>query len=353
MALRGGLEETASRWATYPVDSNVPTAESVRTGRPVLVRRDEVDERYPDLGGFADGTGSILCLPLAVAGGRVLGAVSLSFPGRRALSEAENLFLQLLADTCAMTLDRVEAQRAAARPGGQAGVPGRGERQAVERPGLRGDADGGRGGRGPVVRGLVRDLPGGGRPAADDRGGAHPPRADRAGARAAGALPRRPQRPTRAATGCCAPVTSQLVPEVTRRAAGRSRRRTRSTCELMRALNLRSGMSCALKVGDRIFGVITLGRGRGRAALLRGRPGLRRGPGPAGRDRHRQRPAAQPGAHRRARAAARGAAGGAAATSRAGRPASSTSRPVAPTPAATSTTSYRSRTAGSPCSSAT
>ena len=49
-----------------------------------------------------------------VAGGRVLGAVSLSFPGRRALSEAENLFLQLLADTCAMTLDRVDAQRAAA-----------------------------------------------------------------------------------------------------------------------------------------------------------------------------------------------------------------------------------------------
>ena len=79
------------------------------------------------------------------------------------------------------------------RPGGQAGVPGRGECQAVERPGLRGDADGGRGGRRPVVRGLVRDLPGGGRPAPDDRGGAHPPRADRAGARAAGALPRRPQ----------------------------------------------------------------------------------------------------------------------------------------------------------------
>ena len=47
MALRGGLEETASRWATYPVASNVPTAESVRTGSPVLVRRDEVDERYP------------------------------------------------------------------------------------------------------------------------------------------------------------------------------------------------------------------------------------------------------------------------------------------------------------------
>ena len=85
MALRGGLEETASRWATYPVASNVPSAESVRTGRAgAASRRDDVAERYPDLGAIADGTGSILCLPLVVTGGRVLGAVSLSFPGRRA-----------------------------------------------------------------------------------------------------------------------------------------------------------------------------------------------------------------------------------------------------------------------------
>jgi hypothetical protein len=114
LALRGGLEEAASRWATYPLTSNIPTAESARTGRPVVVRRDEVEERYPELGGFADGTGSLLCLPLTGAGGRPLGSVSLSFPGRRELNEAEHLFLRLLADTCAMTIGRIEAQRAAA-----------------------------------------------------------------------------------------------------------------------------------------------------------------------------------------------------------------------------------------------
>ena len=261
MALRGGLEETAGRWATYPVASNVPTAESIRTGRPVLVRRDELDARYPSLGGLADGTGSILCLPLVVAGGRVLGAVSLSFPGRRALSEAEHLFLQLLADTCAMTLDRVDAQRAArdreaklaflaeasARLSSdldyettltavaEAAVPWFADWCAIslaEDGHLRTIAVAH---AQPELIGLVRQLqerypadPG------SDRGGYQVLR-----------------------TG-----VSQLVPEVTDEllAAGA---RDEEHLELMRALNLSSGLSCALKVGDRTFGVISWMAGEG------------------------------------------------------------------------------------------
>ena len=46
--------------------------------------------------------------------GRPLGSVPLSFPGRRELNEAEHIFLRLLADTCAMTIGRIEAQGAAA-----------------------------------------------------------------------------------------------------------------------------------------------------------------------------------------------------------------------------------------------
>jgi serine phosphatase RsbU (regulator of sigma subunit) len=49
---------------------------------------------------------------------------------------------------------------------------------------------------------------------------------------------------------------SQLVPEVTDDLLAQSARDAEHL-ELMRALNLRSGLSCALKVGDRIFGVIT------------------------------------------------------------------------------------------------
>jgi serine phosphatase RsbU (regulator of sigma subunit) len=255
MALRGGMEETASRWATYPVASEVPSAESARTGRPVLARRDEVAQRYPDLGAIAEGTGSILCLPLVVTGGRVLGVVSLSFPGRRQLSEAEHLFLRVLADTCAMTIDRVDAQRAARdreaklafladtsaklssdldyettlTAVAEAAVPWFADWCAIS---LAEDG---------VLRtiavahthperiALVREL--------QER---YPtdPASDQGGYRVL-------------RTG-----QSQLVPEVTDELLARAARDDEHF-ELMRALNLRSGMSCPLKVGDRTLGVIT------------------------------------------------------------------------------------------------
>ncbi|HCB06073.1 MAG TPA: hypothetical protein DEQ43_17830 [Nocardioides bacterium] len=112
IALRGGLEDTIERWRSLPLAANVPGAECARTGRTVFVRREELPQRYPELP-IADGTGSILCLPLTVTAGRVLGTVTLSFPGRREVGEAEHLFLRLLADACAMTVARLEAQRAA------------------------------------------------------------------------------------------------------------------------------------------------------------------------------------------------------------------------------------------------
>jgi serine phosphatase RsbU (regulator of sigma subunit) len=261
VALRGGLEETASRWATYPVASNVPTAESVRTGRPVLARRDEVEERYPALGGFADGTGSILCLPLVVAGGRVLGAVSLSFPGRRELSEAENLFLQLLADTCAMTLDRVEAQRAARdreakltflaeasaklssdldyeatlTAVAEAAVPWFADWCAIS---LAED-------------GVLRTIA---------VAHTHPERI----ALVQELQERYPTDPTsdQGSYGVLRTGVSQLVPEVTDELLAAAAR-DEEHLELMQTLNLSSGLSCALKVGDRSFGVISWVAGEG------------------------------------------------------------------------------------------
>ena len=261
MALRGGLEETASRWATYPLASNVPTAESARTGRPVLVRRDDVDERYPAIGGIADGTGSILCLPLVVAGGRVLGAVSLSFPGRRELSEAEHLFLRLLADTCAMTLDRVEAQRAARDR--EAKLSFLAEASAK----LASDLDY------EATLTAVAEL-------------AVPWFADWCAISLAedGVLrtiavahthpelialvhelqERYPTDPTsdRGGYGVLRSGESQLVPDVTDDLLAQSAQ-DEEHLELMRALNLRSGMSCALKVAERTFGVITWVAGEG------------------------------------------------------------------------------------------
>jgi len=255
MALRGGMEEAASKWATYPLASQVPSAESARSGRPLLVRREQIAERYPDLGAIADGTGSILCLPLTVPGRPVLGVVTLSFPGRRQLSEAEHVFLRLLADTCAITLERVDAQRAAQdreaklsflaetsaklssdldyeatlAAVAEAAVPWFADWCAIS---LAEDG---------ILRtisvahthperiALVRELqeryP---NDPASDQGGYHVLRSGE----------------------------SQLVPEVTDDLLAMAARDDEHL-RLMRALNLRSGMSCPLKVGDRTLGVIT------------------------------------------------------------------------------------------------
>jgi serine phosphatase RsbU (regulator of sigma subunit) len=255
MALRGGLEDTASKWATYPLASQVPSSESARTGRPLLVRRDELSQRYPDLGPIADGTGSILCLPLTVPGRPVLGVVTLSFPGRRQLNEAEHVFLRLLADTCAITIERVEAQRAAQdreaklafladaseklssdldyeatlAAVAEAAVPWFADWCAISL-----SEDG-------ILRtiavahthperiSLVREL---------QERYPNDPESDQGGYRVL-------------RTG-----ESLLVPEVTDdllAAAARDEEHLR----LMRTLNLRSGMSCPLKVGDRTLGVIS------------------------------------------------------------------------------------------------
>ena len=255
LALRGGLEETAGRWATYPLASNVPTAECVLTRRPVLVRRDEVQQRYPELGGMAEGTGSLLCLPLIPGDHRALGAVSLSFPGRRELSEAENLFLRLLADTCAMSIERIEAQHAArdreaklafladasARLSSdldyettltavaEAAVPWFADWCAIS---LAEDG---------ILRtiavahthperiGLVREL---------QERYPNDPRSDQGG------------------YGVLRSGRSQLVPDITDDLLVGAAR-DEDHLELMRALNLHSGMLCPLKVGDRVFGVIS------------------------------------------------------------------------------------------------
>jgi GAF domain-containing protein len=255
MALRGGMEDTAGKWATYPLASQVPSAESARTRRPLLVRRDEVAARYPDLGPIAGGTGSILCLPLAVTGRKVLGVVTLSFPGRRQLSEAEHLFLRLLADTCAMTIDRVEAQRKAhdreaklaflaetsatlssdldyevtLAAVAEAAVPWFADWCAIS---LAEDG---------ILRtiavahthperiALVREL---------QERYPNDPGSDQGGYRVL-------------RTG-----VSQVVPEVTDDLLAEVARDDEHL-RLMRALNLRSGMSCPLKVGDRTLGVIS------------------------------------------------------------------------------------------------
>jgi serine phosphatase RsbU (regulator of sigma subunit) len=255
MALRGGMEDSASHWATYPLASEVPSAESARTARPVLARREDVAQRFPDLGPIAEGTGSILCLPLVVTGGRVLGVVSLSFPGRRQLSEAEHLFLRVLADTCAMTIARVDAQRAA--PDREAKLAFLADTSVTLSSELDYEATLTAVAEAAVPwfadwcaislaeDGILRTIA---------VAHTHPERI----ALVNELQERYPNDPAsdQGGYGVLRTGQSQLVPEVTDDLLARAARDDEHF-ELMRALNLRSGMSCPLKVGDRTLGVIT------------------------------------------------------------------------------------------------
>ena len=112
IALRGGAEGEAEQWASFPVAAPTPAGDVVRSGTPVLVTgKAAIEERYPDMP--RRGERSVLCLPLTVAN-RTLGAIALSFPGVRIIDAAELEFLEILADSCAQAVERIEAQAAAA-----------------------------------------------------------------------------------------------------------------------------------------------------------------------------------------------------------------------------------------------
>jgi PAS domain S-box-containing protein len=109
IGLRGGPEGAASRWETYPVDTDAPASEAFRTGRTVVLSgRDEVQARYPDLETAHEGERSMICLPLRVGIGPI-GVITMSFPGRRDFDAAELDFFRVLADTCAQAIDRTRA----------------------------------------------------------------------------------------------------------------------------------------------------------------------------------------------------------------------------------------------------
>ena len=255
LSIRGGLEGVASRWATYPLDSNTPAAESARTGRALYLDRDEFARRYPELESAGPGHRSILCLPLRVSAGRVIGVVSLSFPGRRQIDEAEHLFLRLLADTCAMTLDRIEAQRAAVDREDKLSFLA----EASAR--LASDLDY------EATLVLVAELA---VPwfadwcaiALEEDGElrtlsvahAHPELSDLVQE----LQERYPPDPSgdRGGYGVLRSGESQLFPEITDEVLEESAQ-DEEHLRLMRMLNLRSGMSCPLKVADRVLGVIT------------------------------------------------------------------------------------------------
>ena len=111
VGLTDGNAEEAKRYASFPLSDPNPGAEAVRTGeRIVVVGEREIAARYPSLAGR--GERSIICLPLHGTA-QTIGAIGLSFPGVRVLDAAEIEFFEILADSCAQAIERIEAQEVA------------------------------------------------------------------------------------------------------------------------------------------------------------------------------------------------------------------------------------------------
>ncbi len=112
VGLRGGEPGEEEQWARFPVAARTPAGDVIRTGKRVLVvGADAIAEQYPDSN--PRGERSVVCLPLNVSN-RTVGVIGLSFPGVRMIDTAELEFLEILADSCAQALQRIESQAAAA-----------------------------------------------------------------------------------------------------------------------------------------------------------------------------------------------------------------------------------------------
>jgi PAS domain S-box-containing protein len=108
LGIHGGRAGAELRWQTFSL-AGTPAGDCLTARRPlILIGRDEIQRRYPDIESAADGERSLVCLPLLV-GDRPIGVATLSFPGRRDFDGAELDFFNVMSDTCAQALDRVQA----------------------------------------------------------------------------------------------------------------------------------------------------------------------------------------------------------------------------------------------------
>jgi serine phosphatase RsbU (regulator of sigma subunit) len=115
LALRGMQAAEAARWEVFPVATRTPASDTIRTGnRLVVAGAAAIAARYPGLEGAERGDRTIVSIPLRITG-RVIGAIVLSSPGIGEPDPAELDFLEILADTCAQSLQRIRAGAEAAK----------------------------------------------------------------------------------------------------------------------------------------------------------------------------------------------------------------------------------------------
>jgi serine phosphatase RsbU (regulator of sigma subunit)/anti-sigma regulatory factor (Ser/Thr protein kinase)/putative methionine-R-sulfoxide reductase with GAF domain len=112
---RGFDEQTMTRWATFPIDADLPLAEAVRDRTTVwMVDRQVIDTRWPGLTPDFETT-ALAVLPLVV-GETSVGAIGLSFAEPPAMDDDERAFLAATAAQCAQAVVRArlhDAERVA------------------------------------------------------------------------------------------------------------------------------------------------------------------------------------------------------------------------------------------------
>lgn len=119
VALHGGKEGDAQKWATFSLHARTPLSDAVSTGKRIVATgKAEIAKRYPDLQDAARGERSLVSVPLHGRNGTI-GALGLSLPGIQTLTSAELESFEILADTCAQALERIQAQDRSARQGNQ------------------------------------------------------------------------------------------------------------------------------------------------------------------------------------------------------------------------------------------
>ena len=101
-------EHTRREWAVFSLDSDVPLAEVVRTGDPVLIESPEAwRARYPALAGMLEETGqqALIVVPLVIES-RTIGSMGVAFDRTRRFTRDDQNVVSIVAQHCAQALER-------------------------------------------------------------------------------------------------------------------------------------------------------------------------------------------------------------------------------------------------------
>ncbi len=113
----GFPQERIEKWRRFPVTSEAPMAEAVRTGELVLIESLQAREsRYPHLSALlaVNDSQALAAVPLTVEG-RITGAMGLTFREIQSFGEDDRAFMLAIARLCAQALERARLYQAERR----------------------------------------------------------------------------------------------------------------------------------------------------------------------------------------------------------------------------------------------